>query len=260
MTLDWSDLQRELDHWQAMGRTAELWWRDDDAIAATPALDRLLDLVERHKVPILLAVIPMTAEASLAAALRGAGGVAVAQHGIAHVDHAGPGGRKVELGGERSRADLLRDLDGAADRLAETLSIERPAVLVPPWNRVDGDVLPDLPKVGFSGLSRYNPRSAARAAPGLKQVNTHVDVIDWRGSRGFVGLVPALELLCGHLAAKRQGQADPDEPTGLLTHHLVHDEPVWRFLDRLFTMTAGHPACRWLAGDQVFDGESVDQA
>ena len=42
----WAVLEAELDLWQAAGRTASFWWRDDDAVAATPALSRLLALPE----------------------------------------------------------------------------------------------------------------------------------------------------------------------------------------------------------------------
>jgi len=34
-------------------------------------------------------------------------------------------------------------------------------------------------------------------------------------------------------------------PIGLLTHHLVHDDTAWRFLDQLFAITADHSGCRW---------------
>jgi hypothetical protein len=37
-----------------------------------------------------------------------------------------------------------------------------------------------------------------------------------------------------------------DEPVGLLTHHLVHNESAWIFLERLFTVTAQTEACAWL--------------
>ncbi|MEK9660397.1 MAG: hypothetical protein VW644_01455, partial [Alphaproteobacteria bacterium] len=40
----WDALAAELDVWAAAGRTATLWWRDDDADAASPALERLLAL------------------------------------------------------------------------------------------------------------------------------------------------------------------------------------------------------------------------
>jgi hypothetical protein len=29
----------ELEHWSRAGRDATLWWRDDDAVTATPALE-----------------------------------------------------------------------------------------------------------------------------------------------------------------------------------------------------------------------------
>jgi hypothetical protein len=75
----------------------------------------------------------------------------------------------------------------------------------------------------------------------LNIVNTHVDVIDWHGGRGFLGEAAALDLLIGHLSARRQGRADPDEPTGLLTHHLVHDADTWRFLENLQDFIRDHP-------------------
>ena len=53
-------LTDEFDRWADQGLTATLWWRDDDAIAPTPALDRLLDAA--GPVPLTLAVIPALAE------------------------------------------------------------------------------------------------------------------------------------------------------------------------------------------------------
>src|SRR5216684_8019215 len=61
---DWLDLERELDAWRAAGRSATLWWRDDDAVRPTPALDRLLAIAAG--VPLALAVIPGPTGAPLA--------------------------------------------------------------------------------------------------------------------------------------------------------------------------------------------------
>src|SRR5215472_4002810 len=86
----WPDLAEELERWGEAGREATLWWRDDDAIAASAELDRL--------VPLALAVIPALADAGLAARLAAArqSEVAVLQHGWRHTDHA-DGGRKSEF-------------------------------------------------------------------------------------------------------------------------------------------------------------------
>ena len=65
------------------------------------------------------------------------------------------------------------------------------------------------------------------------EINTQVDVIDWRGSRGFVGEGAALGRLVAHLAARRTSVVNAESPTGILTHHLVHDTATWRFLENL---------------------------
>jgi hypothetical protein len=72
---NWADLAAELDRWEKAGRVADLWWRDDDAVAATPQLDALLHLA--GEVPVALAVIPALARPELAEAVRGRPGVAL---------------------------------------------------------------------------------------------------------------------------------------------------------------------------------------
>jgi hypothetical protein len=123
-------------------------------------------------------------------------------------------------------------------------------VLVPPWNRIAPDVVAALPRLGLRGISCYGARPAADA--GLVRVNTHVDIIDWHGTRGFVGTEAALALLVGHLSARRTGTGDREEPTGLLTHHLVHDEASWVFIGKLLGHLRGNRAVRWIAAREAF--------
>jgi hypothetical protein len=73
-----------------------------------------------------------------------------------------------------------------------------------------------------------------------------VDVIDWKNGRAFLGEQACLGLFLGHLQARRNGKADRDEPTGLLTHHIVHDAATWRFLQKLRNFLAEQPAARLL--------------
>jgi len=54
------------------------------------------------------------------------------------------------------------------------------------------------------------------------------------------------------LRARRQGHADADEPTGVLTHHWSHDEATWAFLERLFEQTRNRRDVHWLDAQQVF--------
>jgi hypothetical protein len=113
-----------------------------------------------------------------------------------------------------------------------------------------------LPELAYRGLTTYLARKAGAAgqgwATGFTQVNTHVDVIDWHGTRGFVGLAAALALLVGHLAAKRLSKADSHEPTGLLTHHLVHDTETWEFLGALLDWCAKRPNIEWRSAADLF--------
>ena len=252
-SMDWSDLTDELDAWRAEGRTASLWWRDDDAAAPTPALDRLAGLAREHEVTVGLAVIPGLAESALAPWLESVP-AEVLQHGWAHRNHAAPGEKKSELGGRRAPDEVTAELTRGFRRLGEIAGDRLRPVLVPPWNRIDPALIPVLSRTGFRGFSTYGPRSGAEPAPGLRQANCHVDVVEWRGGRGFVGCGQALGLAIGHLAARRARSVDPAEPTGLLTHHAVHEESTWTFVARFIECTRRHPAARWLAPGEAILG------
>ncbi|API56403.1 polysaccharide deacetylase (plasmid) [Rhizobium leguminosarum] len=235
----WEPLRRELDRWQAAGRVARLWLRDDDAVEPTPDLETLLALTGESGVPLALAVIPGLTGEALAVRLAEEAGVAVAVHGWSHTNHAGPERKKQELGGERAAEAVLGEL-GEGFRLLERLHPARfLPVLVPPWNRIDATLIPALPGLGFAALSVYG--RAKQDGP-MPLLNTHVDIIDWHGTRG--GRSEA-ELVAELVAELDDRFAGSDEPIGVLTHHLVHDAAAWDFLSALFATTARHPAVRW---------------
>ena len=247
---DWRGLAEELDRWSSGGLAATLWWRDDDAAKPARELDHLLVLRARARVPLALAVIPASVEASAAERING--GCTVLQHGYAHRNHAPANARKTELGAGRPAGEALGELATGRQRLAALFGAHATTILVPPWNRIGDNLVGALGDAGFTGLSTWGPRSSARPAPGIAQVNTHIDIIDWRGTRGFVGEEAALGAAVAHLRARRQGHADPAEPTGLLTHHLVHDEAGWRFVEAFIERTSAHPATRWLDAATAF--------
>lgn len=241
-------LTGEFDRWADAGLTATLWWRDDDAVAPTAALDRLIAVAAG--MPLTLAVIPALAEPALAARLAGHDQIVAVQHGLAHRNHETVG-KKAELGGARPVAEVVADLAVGFARLATLFAGQFRPMLVPPWNRIAPDVVPALPRLGLTALSTARPRPARQPGPGLVQVNTHVDPIDWHGTRGFIGADETIELFCRHLADRREGRVDRDEPTGLLTHHLVHDAALWQFLPRLVETVAAHRAARFLAAAEA---------
>ncbi|HEX4885296.1 MAG TPA: polysaccharide deacetylase family protein [Casimicrobiaceae bacterium] len=245
-------LAAELDRWRADGREATLWWRDDDAVAATPALARLLGLASQHAVPLALAVVPAGLDASLVEAVAGAATGAVVQHGYAHRNHAAAGAKACELGGARRVDAAAAELAAGRQRLEAAFGPRFVPVVVPPWNRIDPALVPRLPALGYAGLSTFGARTAREAAPGVVRCNTHADPIRWREGRTFVGADAGLAQVAAHLAARRTGAADPDEPTGLLTHHLVFDDAAWTFVDVLLRSTSGHPSARWIDAREAF--------
>jgi len=242
-SMSWRELDAELGRWRA----ADFWWRDDDAAKPSAALARLLELSGRSGVPLGLAVVPLEAAPEIFRGLK----ASVLMHGTDHRNRAAAGEKKSEFADAESEGEAIARLCMARERLAAQAGERLLPVLAPPWNRFKPSLARRLPEAGIRGLSCYGPRDGAEAAPGVLQVNTHVDIIDWRGTRGFIGEQAALRMAVRHLAARRQGNVDAGEPTGWLTHHALHDEATWEFLERLFERTSARGA-RWIDPVELF--------
>lgn len=255
MGAGWPDLVDELDRWREAKRVATLWWRDDDAVAPSVSLDRLLSIA--GKVPIALAVIPASVEPELAVWVSDYEGLfhrprlAVLQHGWRHSNHS-TSGKKSEFPAVRPHKNVALDLAAGRGCLAQLFGTRALPVLVPPWNRFDDSFLPLLGGCGIWGISRANRQPAASAVPGLIEVNCHIDLVAWADDRSFIGEGAALGSLVRYLRARRLGGACAHEPTGILTHHLVQDAPTDAFLRRLVAVTGTHPAARWLDAAEIF--------
>lgn len=245
---DLDRLRAALDRACEAGIRVPLWWRDDDAVAATPALDRLLRLAEAHAAPLLVAAIPARVEPSLAHRLAGASAVSLAVHGLAHENHAPHGHKPAEFGEHRSLPALVADAAAALVLARERLPPERLLpVFVPPWNRLSAALAAALPGLGYAGLS------AAPGAPvaGLVRADAGLDPIDWRGTRSLRDPAAVIGVLIAHV------EAGSGRPLGLLTHHLAHDEAVWDFLGALLPALLRHPAVELRDPRRLF-GAAVD--
>jgi hypothetical protein len=263
MMVKWPDLMAEFDRWEEAGKVATLWWRDDDAVAPTARLGRLLSIASG--VPVSLAVIPADAEQELgqwlAEYLHSAprGSVAVLQHGWRHLNHSGVA-KKSEFPAERPTSEMASELAAGRARLSDLFGARAQPVLVPPWNRFDGSLLGLLARCGLTGISRARARSGSLRALGIIEVNIHVDLVAWKEGRGFIGEDAALGGLVEHLRARRLRAACADEPTGILTHHLVQDQATDAFLDQLITVSVAHPAVLWLDASEIFTSHMLDLA
>ncbi len=254
----WAALAREVDAWRAAGREAALWWRDDDAAAPSPALSRLLAL--RPGCPLGLAVIPAGAREALAAGLSGP--VDVLVHGFAHANHALAGERKSEYPAGRVAPGELR---AGRERLEAIFGGRALPVFVPPWNRMGADAAAALPAAGYEAVSGYRGRPEGP----LPRLDTHVDLIDWRGGRRFAGDEAVLGALVDALAARRRarGPEPPDAsenpeapadlpPIGVLSHHLAHDDAAWRFLEALLAWVEETPGVGWVRPRDALRGRA----
>ena len=237
----WNDLADELDKWDKKEKPAAFWWRDDDAVQPTPALGQLLEIAAGT--PVNLAVIPKLAEESLVAYLSEQKNVSVSQHGWAHENHAPSGAKKAEFQGGRRADDQIGDIVTGFNRMASLFGERFTPIFVPPWNRIEESALAGLLEAGIRYLSTFNARTGKEPDP--PRLNTHMDIVDWRGTRGFAGHETVLGQASKHLRDKREGRADPAEPTGLLTHHLVHDEACWDFLSEFNRFIREHPGAYW---------------
>lgn len=242
----WDDLARELDAWGEADLIATLWWRDDDVRRPGPKLTRLIEVADG--LPLALAAVPADATAELAELPENA---CFLPHGWRHVNLAPASEKKCEFGPHRPAFDRLADVALGWTRLRHLFAERARPVFVPPWNRIDPAFVPRLSHAGLSALSRFGPRKTALAAPDLTEANCHVDIVDWRGTRGFVGDDVALSALIAHLGARRRGEVDAEEATGVMTHHDVHDAGCWDFLAKLRESTANHRAARWLSADEA---------
>lgn len=264
----WRALDEEMRHWAALGETPTFWWRDDDAVSMTPLLRRLVDVTAEASVPCAIAAVPAGADESLGR-LFDTPTISVLQHGVAHTNRASPDAKKSEFPSglvSSPHADAHRRLargrtsaDVAAGETADEIRRARAKLsaiiggpvtplFVPPWNRFAAELVDAIVPNVCAAISCFG------LPKGRAFVNTHVDVIDWRGSRGFVGEAAAVSALVAHLRARRDGAAARTEATGLLTHHLVHDEGVWTFLDDLIAFAAKH-RWHWVSSDALICSE-----
>lgn len=245
---DLAALHAELDLWQAAGKTARFWWRDDDAVAATPALDRLIAITKAVRAPLGLAVIPALEEDSLAPRLADAPHVSVMQHGFRHINHALPGQKKSEFGWGRIEEQVTLELTAGFAMLDGRYGPRFTRIFVPPWNRMwDWDKLA-FPVIGIKRASTFKARHRLGPIGWMRPINTHVDPIDWKHGKVYLGDAASFAQLLDHLAARRLGDdnnVDPTEPTGLLSHHLVQDDKTWIFLATVGQLILDHPAAEW---------------
>ncbi|THD71170.1 polysaccharide deacetylase [Phenylobacterium sp.] len=235
----------ELRRWRAAGRTARLWWRDDDASGLATTLDRLLldrlvQLATTTRTPLTLAVVPVGEMSGLAARLQGAELVSVSQHGVDHQNRR-EGAAAGEFPHDCSQRDVEEALAAGWSRLEKVPGALK--VFVPPWNDVHPRLERALGAGGYAGWSAGGLLSASGTCPRL---DIHLDMMRWRGGSRFRGRGRLLAALTTELRRRRRAGLW-EAPIGLLSHHLVHDTAAWTFLGDFLRWSKSQPELSWVS-------------
>lgn len=248
----WADLDEELRMWRAAGEAPTFWWRDDDTEAPTADLDRLIALAERFGAPLHLAVVPYAIDPGLAGRLRASPLVYALQHGFAHKNHEPKGTRASEVGEVRDISLQEANLTEGWRRMVAADLPNLVRVFVPPWNRIAEKTLHVLPQLGYRAVSIFDRRP--NPPIGLPHFNGHIDPIRWKEGAKFAGTEKTLEQCVQHLRQRRLGEAERDEPTGFVTHHLQTDAATWDFSAALMERLTQGGATEWIALSHIIKG------
>jgi len=263
----WRDARYELDRWAERGLTARFWVRDDDACEMSSNLARLHELAESYDLTIGLAVIPAKVEPSLLEFFNKENRRFHPMcHGWRHVNHAPPHKQPAEFGGNRPVATMYQEAELAFGKFSQHFT-ERCVIFVPPFGQISKEMIEALPGIGFAGLSggpSWLEFKLLRLTdwririPGVKvpkssipRLDVQIDPINWRQ-----GAAHTVETICRTLTrclrARRMGFLATDVPIGLVTHHQVHNESIWRVCGDILDVLRTHKAVNFLRVDQFF--------
>lgn len=245
MKVDLPRTAAELEIWRDQKLILPIWWRDDDATAPSPALDRLLALSDIFGATLHLAVIPEPATDALVKRLGDVSRVFALPHGWKHQNHAPTGEKKSEFGAHRPVQVMLDEIGTGWRRISEMFGGQALPVLTPPWNRISSEVVARLPETGLSAVSTFGPRKSRFGADGVLLVNTHLDPIAWHGGGGLLDVKLLDAQVAREFENRRNGVSDNSEPFGVLTHHLVQDEATWSFTSALLQVFAECVIAKW---------------
>lgn len=230
-------LDAELALWEESGFNPRLWWRDDDAIDVSAPLSKLSDLADQWKVPVLLAVIPSLAKQELSIFISNNPWLDAATHGFSHTNHSDPDTKKTELTENslgRSVQDVDQELMTSRKIMEDMFGLAASQILVPPWNRISTAVLQCLPSIEFKLLSTFTDK---KLSTDMHQINCHIDLMHWRPDRAGKTVTEVTDELLICLQERRISDC-PEQPIGILSHHLVHDKNTWDTCEFLMSYLA----------------------
>ena len=101
----------------------------------------------------------------------------------------------------------------------------------------------ELVGLGFRGLSCFGPENQYSGVPGLSVANTHIDPVDWHGTRSLTNPKVLMDSIVKIVTGESDGPGG--RVLGLLTHHLMHDEALWHFIEGFCQTVDASPGASW---------------
>jgi peptidoglycan/xylan/chitin deacetylase (PgdA/CDA1 family) len=222
-------------------RRVAVFFRADDIGVPGRRFARLVEIFQRHRAPLGLAVVPAWLTPArwerLAALTRGGAGLwCWHQHGWRHANHE-PQGKKQEFGPARPAARVAADLRRGRQRLEALMGPAFYPAFTPPWNRCSARALELIREAGYRAVSRSSG-SRPPAPPGLPELAVNLDLHTRREATAEGGWQALEEELQAAVAAGR---------CGIMIHHQRMNAAAAAFLDALLAALKAHGGFR-LAG------------
>lgn len=242
MPANWKvQLQRCIDHavsQRPTGGEVNVYFRADDIAVPSRGFEQLLEIFQRHSVPLALAVVPTWLNATRWQALNQISRTSSAlwcwhQHGWRHANHQSAG-KKSEFGSNRPIGEIKRDLLTGKRRLEKIMGRPFSAIFTPPWNRCDLRTLETIRQLGYQAISRHHG-SQPPAPDNLMDLKVGVDLHTRKEKTNDQGWKALLDELQMHLATGR---------CGIMIHHQRMNRAAMAFLSHLLARINAERRCR----------------
>jgi peptidoglycan/xylan/chitin deacetylase (PgdA/CDA1 family) len=208
-----------------------VFFRADDVGVLSTNFLRLLDLFQRHRMPLCLGVVPTWLTRTRWTAINTHVETSSTQwcwhqHGWSHTNHQATG-KKCEFGSARSIRALRDDLERGRDRLQDIMGRDFSPFFTPPWNRCSQETLSLLSKLGFRAVSRSKGEQGPKAI--IDDFYINVDLHTRKEADGGT----ALEALCDEL-----GRAVEEHYVAIMVHHQLMSQSSFDLLDLLLSLVS----------------------
>lgn len=211
-----------------------LFFRADDIGVPSASFTEMIQLFQKHEMPLCLATVPSWITPSRFSQLEGITGQDTTQwcwhqHGRLHKNFE-PEGKKQEFGPAREYHLVTEHLLKGKTRLESILANRFVPFFTPPWNRCSMDAIRALEQLGFTGLSR-SAGAQPEATGILPDIQVNVDLHTRKEINPEKELDDILSELEESLASGH---------TGIMLHHQRMNRTAFLFLDLLLAALKTH--------------------